>query len=167
MSMPYIGLYSFLPSEVTNSNTNTDGCQCPTSGFTHFYEFRVDRAWTAAVCQCPTSGFTHFYKVPGNEEVVKKEGCQCPTSGFTHFYGPPSKPTFFRYVPTPNLHMFLNQVDFFSFFRPILGFLEIFTKSFSTVYLYYTQLSNLMQEKFFPPITFELYHHYTNCNQNT
>ena len=74
--------------------------------------------------------------------------CQCPTSGFTHFYGTPSKPTFFRYVQTPNLHMFLNQVDFFSFFRPILGFLEIFTKSFPTVYLYYTQLSNLMQEFF-------------------
>lgn len=93
--------------------------------------------------------------------------CQCPTSGFTHFYGTPSKPTFFRYVPTPNLHMFLNQTDFFSFFRPILVFLEILTKSFPTVYLYYTQLSNLMQENFFPPITFEVYHHYTNCTQNT
>ena len=48
-----------------------------------------------------------------------------------------------------------------------MGFLEIFTKSFSTVYLYYTQLSNLMQENFFPPITFEVYHYYKNCTQNT
>ena len=36
-------------------------CQCPTSGFSHFYDScRVQRkrSW---LCQCPTSGFSHFY----------------------------------------------------------------------------------------------------------
>ena len=49
-------------------------CQCPTSGFSHFYPPQrmqrpkglPDKAhdynpdWMQ-VCQCPTSGFSHFY----------------------------------------------------------------------------------------------------------
>ena len=38
-------------------------CQCPTSGFSHFYFllfYLIELAF--ALCQCPTSGFSHFYR---------------------------------------------------------------------------------------------------------
>ena len=87
-------------------------CQCPTSGFTHFYVKFSGNRLTATfcvnalhrallistdkkdekgeeyinVCQCPTSGFTHFYKATETFEGKGTKVCQCPTSGFTHFY---------------------------------------------------------------------------------
>ncbi len=36
VSMPYIGLLPFLPTE-TQDVAETPVCQCPTSGFSHFY----------------------------------------------------------------------------------------------------------------------------------
>ena len=54
--------------------------------------------------------------------------CQCPTSGFSHFYGTPPKPTFFRYVPDPNLHMFLKKVYFSPFSSSFLVFFTFFIK---------------------------------------
>ena len=37
VSMPYIGLLPFLRSENDDGNGIYDLCQCPTSGFSHFY----------------------------------------------------------------------------------------------------------------------------------
>ena len=36
-------------------------CQCPISGFSHFYLRRVEQQETGLLCQCPISGFSHFY----------------------------------------------------------------------------------------------------------
>ena len=61
-------------------------CQCPISGFPHFY-IRAGRkkGLPNKVCQCPISGFPHFYTDSwtwGARGAV----CQCPISGFPHFY---------------------------------------------------------------------------------
>ena len=37
-------------------------------------------------CQCPLSGFLHFYVMDGKGDEIVKNMCQCPLSGFLHFY---------------------------------------------------------------------------------
>ena len=87
VSMPYIGLPPFLQMEETKTSIRQIVCQCPTSGFSHFYlvglEFTIR---TNNLCQCPTSGFSHFYSVNSKIILYCKYLCQCPTSGFSHFY---------------------------------------------------------------------------------
>ena len=46
------------------------------------------REW---VCQCPKSGFFHFYKLRQIEKEDKTM-CQCPKSGFFHFYSASLEP---------------------------------------------------------------------------
>ena len=92
--MPYIGLYSFLHTEFQGKTSWKNRCQCPTAGFTHFYEFRVDRAWTAAVCQCPTSGFTHFYE-ESQTATIETGGVSMPYIGLHPFLRSPFKTNVF------------------------------------------------------------------------
>ncbi len=86
VSMPYIGLLPFLLEMVDDDTQDNAVCQCPTSGFSHFYlpkvfvfgmligcvnalhraspistPFRPRRSQQSLLCQCPTSGFSHFY----------------------------------------------------------------------------------------------------------
>ena len=132
--MPYLGLLPFLQMKVITLNVmkhcvnalsraspistihadfHWGGilvCQCPISGFSHFYDYisselqrsqncvnALSRASPIStnentfgkllnfLCQCPISGFSHFYSYyqtfPFYEDV-----CQCPISGFSHFY---------------------------------------------------------------------------------
>ena len=37
VSMPYDGLFSFLPRKYTDKGATTAWCQCPMTGFFHFY----------------------------------------------------------------------------------------------------------------------------------
>ena len=39
------------------------------------------------VCQCPLSGFLHFYLAKAGKYLDILVKCQCPLSGFLHFYG--------------------------------------------------------------------------------
>ena len=38
------------------------------------------------MCQCPLSGFLHFYVNATPHPLTFLDGCQCPLSGFLHFY---------------------------------------------------------------------------------
>ncbi len=61
MSMPCIRLPSFLLMKNFRLFLVAIMCQCPVSGFLHFYERRnLDRD-IKIECQCPVSGFLHFY----------------------------------------------------------------------------------------------------------
>ena len=112
VSMPYFGLFSFLQNLFFRSRPRKM-CQCPTSGFSHFYTPSFPMTTKSfPMCQCPTSGFSHFYppqirstrtiglivSMPyfglfsflhgeKTNEETDYGMCQCPTSGFSHFYG--------------------------------------------------------------------------------
>ena len=110
MSMPYIGLYSFLHTEFQGKTSWKNRCQCPTSGFTHFYPAKLQivtqtpmgvnalhRAllistsleWTVHGQQ-PCVNALHRALLISTlaKELDERQQlmCQCPTSGFTHFY---------------------------------------------------------------------------------
>ena len=62
-------------------------CQCPLSGFLHFYGLDlVNHDGHFMVCQCPLSGFLHFYGFSCLVVLRILPLCQCPLSGFLHFY---------------------------------------------------------------------------------
>ncbi len=60
VSMPYIGLLPFL-QKLRKKLAILIWCQCPTSGFSHFYTIVLMALYCVIWCQCPTSGFSHFY----------------------------------------------------------------------------------------------------------
>ena len=61
VSMPYDGLFSFLPM-LTVENTVADYVSMPYDGLFSFLR-RYDRSWDSCRCgcQCPMTGFFHFY----------------------------------------------------------------------------------------------------------
>ena len=61
VSMPYIGLLPFLRLTPDKAANPAEMCQCPTSGFSHFYLILTRFILVVLLCQCPTSGFSHFY----------------------------------------------------------------------------------------------------------
>ena len=63
VSMPYIRLLPFLQMAETKTSIRQIVCQCPTSGFSHFYWTQWKQPQPVMLCQCPTSGFSHFYYV--------------------------------------------------------------------------------------------------------
>ena len=66
---------------------NSRLCQCPKTGFPHFYSQRFEcNANNRMECQCPKTGFPHFYPTDANAATSKKQPCQCPKTGFPHFY---------------------------------------------------------------------------------
>ena len=110
--MPYIGLPPFLREKSMTKIFWLSRCQCPISGFPHFYSCQITDAGGEAdcvnalyraspistnkdsarkkinieECQCPISGFPHFYKLDGKIGIDILRLCQCPISGFPHFY---------------------------------------------------------------------------------
>ncbi len=44
-------------------------CQCPISGFPHFYEEEKPAEQPKEMCQCPISGFPHFYCRLGKHQI--------------------------------------------------------------------------------------------------
>ena len=114
VSMPYLGLSSFLQLESLKTMAETlmfqcptsgfllfyakdkdveqmiyhDWFQCPTSGFLLFYScYLSDTSWCYGLFQCPTSGFLLFYEFYNYRRHQAKIAFQCPTSGFLLFYG--------------------------------------------------------------------------------
>ena len=90
VSMPYIGLPPFLLSTQKMAG-GILSCQCPISGFPHFYCFF---SWSKNSWICvsmPYIGLPPFLRwiQVENDEVINL--CQCPISGFPHFYGTLSK----------------------------------------------------------------------------
>ena len=113
VSMPFIGLSPFLLCAFLKVQPGDIMCQCPLSGFLHFYgdelmTFKVKtesvnalyrafsistlvRLWMQVhlfLCQCPLSGFLHFYAGKISMAEASACMCQCPLSGFLHFYAP-------------------------------------------------------------------------------
>ena len=85
VSMPYDGLFSFLLRRSYPQSRQQIMCQCPMTGFFHFYRRRPGIQRNCWGCQCPMTGFFHFYGIP-TDEVHAVCGCQCPMTGFFHFY---------------------------------------------------------------------------------
>ena len=86
--MPFIGLSPFLRrTGKYYVNGEETLCQCPLSGFLHFYKNFTSRAGVEMLlCQCPLSGFLHFYGKIAGRRRYPNTVCQCPLSGFLHFY---------------------------------------------------------------------------------
>ena len=61
-------------------------CQCPSSGYLHFYITLWLFLGLYYVCQCPSSGYLHFYVDQNTDTAVIYVMCQCPSSGYLHFY---------------------------------------------------------------------------------
>ena len=112
VSMPCGGLISFLQPGKKEVFPMNMLCQCPTSGFSHFYTaFEIQISQLISVSM-PYSGLLPFLRysrgrccdayhfvsmpyigllpfLPGSAPVSSVSSlslCQCPTSGFSHFY---------------------------------------------------------------------------------
>ena len=84
--MPCFGLSPFLLVDLIPILIKRE-CQCPASGFLHFYQISKNKyVFVYTMCQCPASGFLHFYKYADGKLDLLKNTCQCPASGFLHFY---------------------------------------------------------------------------------
>ena len=62
-------------------------CQCPTSGFSHFYR-RPDSGDSeqSSLVSMPYFGLFSFLPLFYCQKSKGALRCQCPTSGFSHFY---------------------------------------------------------------------------------
>ena len=49
-------------------------CQCPLTGFLHFYVGYKFSEMARRLCQCPLTGFLHFYNAV-NDELIAKAKC--------------------------------------------------------------------------------------------
>ena len=58
----------------------------PASSFPHFYDKEIQSVVRPKMCQCPMSGFLHFYYITDDDISKDYEKCQCPMLGFLHFY---------------------------------------------------------------------------------
>ena len=62
--MPFIWFSPFLQISKRLLTILPEVCQCPLSGFLHFYLAKAGKYLDILVkCQCPLSGFLHFYYV--------------------------------------------------------------------------------------------------------
>ena len=60
--MPCLGLSPFLPDILGGVLGGAAMCQCPVSGYPHFYTLAEEELYNGTlVCQCPVSGYPHFY----------------------------------------------------------------------------------------------------------
>ena len=86
VSMPYIRLLPFLQMAETKTSIRQIVCQCPTSGFSHFYiSGNSMLRGNDTVCQCPTSGFSHFYMVVRQQVRCTKSIVSMPYIGLLPF----------------------------------------------------------------------------------
>ena len=111
VSMPYDGLFSFLPMRTHGTQSSFRGCQCPMTGFFHFYLCSSSSWDEKDLCQCPMTGFFHFYGGDCCRAGSSKQ-CQCPMTGFFHFYAPGRESRFDEYrhvsMPYDGLFSFLH-----------------------------------------------------------
>ena len=87
VSMPYLGLSPFLPSSTQKKCSRCVMCQCPISGYPHFYKgtyygYKAGKECVNALSRAiPISTFSTTYDA---EQYLRE--CQCPISGYPHFY---------------------------------------------------------------------------------
>ena len=110
--MPFIGLSPFLHLAKAAASLMMDACQCPLSGFLHFYmagvtvELKkrhtvsmpfiglspflppVTKQEKQLLLQCVNALYRAFSISTGiiMKRLINKLLCQCPLSGFLHFY---------------------------------------------------------------------------------
>ncbi len=60
VSMPYIGLLPFLLEMVDDDTQDNAVCQCPTSGFSHFYAVQTPKKSTVTPVSMPYIGLLPF-----------------------------------------------------------------------------------------------------------
>ena len=80
--MPYIGLSPFLQFKKLVNEGDNFMCQCPTSGYPHFYRACPHCCNEGIMCQCPTSGYPHFYQ---NKAELDKNYVSMPYIGLSPF----------------------------------------------------------------------------------
>ena len=121
--MPYDGLFSFLLVVGICNDPDDNGCQCPMTGFFHFYWIMKNTKTTAFTVSMPYDGLFSFLHICRRRNqtwgscgvnalwraffistftasrMQSLTGvCQCPMTGFFHFYTfdlVASKPTFY------------------------------------------------------------------------
>ena len=87
VSMPYLGLSSFLRFSNPSSPTSFKGFNAlPRAFFFSTDIIERQNEIPTEMFQCPTSGFLLFYRDWGDWWDEKRELFQCPTSGFLLFY---------------------------------------------------------------------------------
>ena len=70
--MPFNGLSSFLPTKKESVVLKAIVvCQCPLTGYLHFYKTPFTKKGLCAVCQCPLTGYLHFYPCPSGAPCLQ------------------------------------------------------------------------------------------------
>ena|GEM_PF-1874891 len=86
VSMPLLGLLPFLPLGIDDNYYIYYLCQCPYSGFFHFYE-KGGRCYEHRDnVSMPLLGLLPFLQINTKIFSMISDMCQCPYSGFFHFY---------------------------------------------------------------------------------
>ena len=111
VSMPYDGLFSFLLEEPPCLRSYSCRCQCPMTGFFHFYRyFGIKTTLTEDGVNALWRAF--FISTEDIlQQLVDSRGCQCPMTGFFHFY---------RYRVRSSVHKYTVSMPYdglFSFLR--------------------------------------------------
>ena len=84
VSMPCLGLSPFL-HENNRYQGNHQLCQCPVSGYPHFYiSWMMTDCNKQKMCQCPVSGYPHFYWAERNH-YDKRGDVSMPCLGLSPF----------------------------------------------------------------------------------
>ena len=83
---PILSNLSHIPTNVSRMiDTFDKRCQCPLTGYLHFYGYCIPVQKPVWMCQCPLTGYLHFYaNGPGCRISIFV--CQCPLTGYLHFY---------------------------------------------------------------------------------
>ena len=110
--MPYDGLFSFLPLVFLEGGVTPNLCQCPMTGFFHFYDELLKVYWAGyllvsmpydglfsflhvvrvkdltriQVVSMPYDGLFSFLRTNIGLDLNSTRRCQCPMTGFFHFY---------------------------------------------------------------------------------
>ena len=84
--MPYIGLSSFLQELCKEYDCKVEVCQCPVSGFLHFYANFIGENMSSLDVSMPCIELSSFLHQMYKTTCSYKELCQCPVSSFLHFY---------------------------------------------------------------------------------
>ena len=86
VSMLFFGLLSFLRMFGVCFGIYDVVCQCPSSGFSHFYRRIVRRRELSTVSVNTLLRASLISTVFNYDAVGLNAMCQCPSSGFSHFY---------------------------------------------------------------------------------
>ena len=84
--MPFIGLSPFLPEERNHLHMKAIRVNALYRAFSISTSYADIKKTLDYTCQCPLTGFFHFYVEKSHVQEKKKTVSQCPLSGFFHFY---------------------------------------------------------------------------------